>query len=147
MNEILRILMTGAKSRVLPSKIYLKQTVFSRIPAVQPSVPVSTWILQLLKVDTSAKPSISKSGKLDTAFRASAISSNDQAMLPRSANSTRLPPTIYTMAPLSSNVKKAQKPAQLIAIRLEAPRPQSAPAFGQYQRQPKSGVLHEKSRV
>lgn len=99
--------------------------------AVQPSVPVSNWMPQLPKFDNPALPPSSKPCKLDTAFRASAISSNVNAMMPRSANSSRPPRTTHTMAKmaLSSNVEKAQKPAKLTATKLEAPRPQSAPAF------------------
>lgn len=98
---------------------------------VQPSAPVSNWMPLLPKFDNPALPSSSKPVKLNTAFRASAISSNVKAMMPRSANSTRPPRMTHTMAKmaLSSNVEKARKPAELTTTKLDVPRPQSAPAF------------------
>lgn len=98
---------------------------------VQPSVPVSNWMPQLPKFDNPALPPLSKPVKLNTAFRASAISSNVKAMMPRSANSTRPPRTTHTMAKtaLSSNVEKARNPAKFTTTKLDVPRPQSAPAF------------------
>lgn len=98
---------------------------------LQPSVPVSNWMPQLPKFDNPALPPSSKSIKVNTAFRASAISSDVNVMMPRSANSVRPPRTTHTMAKmaLSSNFEKARKPAKLTATKLEAPRLQSAPAF------------------
>lgn len=98
---------------------------------VQPSVPVPNWMPQLPKFDNPALPPSSKPVKLNTAFRASAISSNAKAMMPRSANSTRPPRTTHTMAKMApgSNVENARKPAELTTTKLEVPRPQSAPAF------------------
>lgn len=92
------------------------------LQVVQPSVPVSNWMPQLPKFDNPALPPSSKPVKLNTAFRASAISSNVKVMMPRSANSTRPPRTNHTMAKmaLSSNVEKARKPAKLTTTKLEA---------------------------
>lgn len=92
------------------------------LQVVQPSVPVSNWMPQLPKFDNPALPPSSKPVKLNTAFRASAISSNVKVMMPRSANSTRPPRTTHTMAKmaLSSNVEKARKPAKLTTTKLEA---------------------------
>lgn len=98
---------------------------------VQPSVPVSDWMPQLPKFDNPALPPSSKPVQVNTTFRVSAISSNDKVMTPRSANSTRPPRMTHTMEKmaLSSNVRGARKPAKLTATKLEAPRPQSTPAF------------------
>ena len=97
---------------------------------VQPSLPVPNWLPQLPKFDNPALPP-SKPVKLNTVFRASAISSNAKAMMPRSANSIRPPRTTHTMAKmaLSSNVEKARKPAKLTTTKLEVPRRLSPPAL------------------
>lgn len=106
----------------------IDQVAYSQV--VQSPVPVSNWMPQLPKFDNPALPP-SSTVKLNTALRASAISSNVKAMMPRSANLTRPPRTTNTMAKmaLSSNVEKARKPAELTTTKLEVPRSQSAPAF------------------
>lgn len=99
---------------------------------VQPSVPVPVpnWLPQLPKFENPALAP-SKPAKFNTVFRASAISSNAKAMMPRSANSTRSPRTTHAMAKiaLGSNVEKARKPAKLTTTKLEVPRPPSPSVF------------------
>lgn len=98
---------------------------------VQPSVPMPNWMPELPKFDNPALTTSSKLAKPNAAFRAVVIASDAKVMMPRSANSTRLPPTTHTMAKMavSSNVEKARKPATVTANKLEVPRPQSEPAF------------------
>lgn len=96
---------------------------------VQPSEPMSNWMPELPKFDNPALPTSSKPARLNAAFRASAISSNAKAMMPRSANSTRPPPVALTTADMTPNfnAEKSQDPVTVAATQLETPVFESIP--------------------